>query len=74
MAFESYVVKTLEELGRVIKGLPDDMKVDMAEGVSIAPKTVGELRALKIFPTGRLRIMVPRERYLESAVKIELVS
>jgi hypothetical protein len=38
MAFESYVVKTLEELGRVIKGLPDDMKVEMAEGVSIAPR------------------------------------
>jgi hypothetical protein len=72
MAFESYVVKTLEELDRVTKDLPDDMKVEIAEGAGITPATVGELRALKIFPTGRLRIIVPRERYPESVVKIEL--
>jgi|GraSoiStandDraft_41_1057321.scaffolds.fasta_scaffold4935061_2 hypothetical protein len=46
MAFESYVVKTLEELDRVIKDLPDDMKVEIAEGAGITPETVGELRAL----------------------------
>jgi hypothetical protein len=75
MTFYPHVVMTIEDLRKVIEDLPDDMGVEVAEGMSIPAKTVRELRALVNFPSGheRLRILVPRPRYRESVVKIELV-
>jgi hypothetical protein len=69
-----YVVTTIDELRKVIEGLPDEMKVEIAEGVGITATTVHQLRALEHFPSGheKLRIVTPRERYPESVVKIEL--
>ena len=67
-------VKTINDLHNAIVGLSNEMKVEVAKGVNIRSKTVGELRALKNFPSGheKLRIITPRERYPESVVKIEL--
>jgi hypothetical protein len=69
-----YTATTIEDLHKQIEDLPDDMRVEVAEGVSIAAKTVRELRALRSFPSRheKLRIITPRERYPESVVKIEL--
>ena len=84
MIFPPRVVMTIEDLHNVIENLPDDMGVEVAEGMSIPAKTVRELRALVNFPSGheRLRILVPRPamgspiwpctRYPQSVVKIEL--
>jgi hypothetical protein len=73
MSFTTYIVTTIKELRDVIEDLPDDMKVEIAEGVSITATTVHELRALESFPSRyeKLRIIKPRERYPESVVKIE---
>jgi hypothetical protein len=69
-----YVVTTIDELRDAIKDLPDEMKVELADGVSIKATKVRELRALGYFPSGhkKLRIITPGERYPESLVKIEL--
>jgi hypothetical protein len=66
---------TIDELRDAIEGLPEEMKVEIAEGVSITATTVRELRTLGNFPSEheRLRIVTPREHYPESVVKIELV-
>jgi len=75
MTFYPSIVTTIEELGTLIKseGLPDDMTVEIAEGVSIVPKTVRELRDLtNLGGHEKLRILVPRPRFSESVVKIEL--
>jgi hypothetical protein len=75
MSFTTYLVTTLDELRKALEGLPDEMKVEIAEGVNIRAATVRELRALEHFPPGheKLRIITPREWYLpESIVKIEI--
>ena len=74
MSFTTYIVTTKKELRDVIEDLPDDMKVEIAEGVSITATTVRELRALENFPSGheKLRVVTPRERYPEDVVKIGL--
>jgi len=68
-----YAVRTIDELRKAIEDLPDEMKVEIAEGVSITA-TVRQLRALENFPSRheKLRIVTPRERYPEDVVKIEL--
>jgi hypothetical protein len=70
-----YVVMTIDKLLEVIEDLPEGMKVEIADGVSITATTVRELRRLRNFPSEheRLRIVTPRERRPESVVKIELV-
>jgi hypothetical protein len=74
MTFDPYVVTTIDGLRDVIKNLPEKMGVEIAEGVSITATTVRDLRALGDFPSGheKLRIVIPRERYPESVVKVEL--
>ena len=75
MIFYPYVVMTIDQLRKMIEDLPEEMKVEVADGVSITATTVRELRALGNFPSGheRLRILIPRPRYPESVVKIEFV-
>jgi hypothetical protein len=70
-----YAVRTIDELRKALEDLPDEMKVEIAEGVSIRATTVRQLRALENFPSRheKLRIVTPRERYPESVVKIELI-
>ena len=74
VSFTTYIVTTIENLHEVIKGLPDDMQVQIAEGVYVTAATVRDLRALGSFPGRheRLRIVTPRQRYPEDVVKIEL--
>jgi hypothetical protein len=69
-----WIVTTIDQLREVIEDLPDEMKVEIAEGVNVRATTVRDLRALASFPSGheKLRIVVPRPRYPESVVKIEL--
>jgi hypothetical protein len=68
------ILTTIDDLRKAIADLPDEMKVEIAEGVGITATTVRELRALGSFPSGheKLRIVTPRERYPESVVRIEL--
>jgi len=75
MSFTRYHVTTIDELRTAIEGVPDEMKVEKADGVSFPAITVRELCALRSFPIGhaKLVIVVPRERDPESVVKIELV-
>jgi hypothetical protein len=40
MSFDQYFVTTIDELRKVIKDLPEEMKVEIAEGVSITATTV----------------------------------
>jgi hypothetical protein len=70
-----YPVTTIDGVRKAIEGLPGEMKVEIAEGVSIRARTVRELHALEHFPSGheKLRIVTPREwTRPESVVKIEL--
>jgi hypothetical protein len=70
-----YPVTTIDEVRKALEDLPDEMKVEIAEGVNITAATVRELRALGYFPSAheKLRIITPREWYRpESVVKIEL--
>ncbi len=58
-----YAVKTIDELRKVIRDLPDEeMKIEIAEGVRLTAKTVRALRALEHFPSGheKLRIVTPK--------------
>jgi hypothetical protein len=74
MTFYPHIVRTVDELRKVIEDYRDHTKVELAEGLDIPAKTVGGLRALGSFPSGyeKLRILIPRPYYPESVVKIEL--
>jgi hypothetical protein len=74
MTFYPHIVRTVDELRKVIEDYPDHMKVELAEGLDIPAKTVGSLRALGSFPSGyeKLRILLPRPYYPESVLTIEV--
>jgi hypothetical protein len=74
MTFYPHIVTTTDDLRKLIEDLPDDMKVEVAEGLNIPGNTVGELRALGSIPGGheKLRILIPRPHYPESVIKIEV--
>jgi hypothetical protein len=73
MSFDTFGVSTIEDLHKVIKELPDDMGVEIADGVSLTAETVRELRELgSLGGHEKLRILIPRPRYPESMVIISL--
>jgi hypothetical protein len=65
------ILKDDADLGKLgILDLPSDMKLEIAPGLNIGPKTVGDLLRLTRLPRP-LRLQVPRPRYPESTVKVE---
>ena len=68
-----YKPKGTAALQIALGGLPDKMRVELASGVRVSAKTVGELRNVTTCPEN-LVITTPQERYPESAVKISKVS
>jgi hypothetical protein len=68
---DSYIVNNIAELAALLAklNLPDTMQLEIAPGLNIAAKTVGDLRKLTGLPQA-LRLQVPRPRYPESTVKV----
>jgi hypothetical protein len=64
-----YKARNIAALDLILNGLPDQMRVDADPGIGVSAKTVGELRKLTAW-SGDLAVTTPRERDLESAVKV----
>jgi hypothetical protein len=62
---------TMDDVRQALRGLHHNMKVEIEPGISLAAKTVWDLRARKTWPPG-LRLVVPDEADPPAAVvKVE---
>ena len=64
-----YKVKSIAALDIILDGLPDRMRVEVARGIGVSAKSVGDLRKLTTW-SGNLAITTPRERHPESVVRV----
>jgi hypothetical protein len=64
-----YKPKSVAALQIALGGLPDAMRVEVDENISVKAKTVGELRKLTAWPEN-VAIATPDARYPESTVKV----
>jgi hypothetical protein len=64
-----YKVKSIAALDIILDGLPDKMRVEVDRGIGVSAKSVGDLRKLTTWP-GNLAILIPRQRHLESVVRV----
>ena len=67
-----YTPATMADVRRALEGLPDEMKVGIGPGVLLNARTVAELRAVPVWPTG-LVLELPRLIHRESVVEVERV-
>jgi hypothetical protein len=54
-----YTPKTPDEVRRYLAGCPEEMPVEVENGIPVAAKTVAELRALSTWPPGDWVLDVP---------------
>jgi hypothetical protein len=64
-----YKPRSTAALDIALGGLPDKMRVEVEPGVTVAAKTVGELRKVAVWPEN-LAVTTPQERGPGSAVKV----
>ena len=64
-----YKARNIAALDIVLNGLPNQMRVEVDNGLGVSAKTVGELRKLTSWP-GDLAVITPWQRDPNSTVKV----